>query len=454
MDFTILSETEGAAVIENGADKYLAINSGLKNKSFLGIDTSKLQSLPGLIVDGDDIENWKISGITEIEGITYYYGSYLSGKTLPDLDITPQILQELTTALHAIKDKNFPVRQFSTSSVYRTENGKILFFPPYLMDFLNSRRSGKNSIEMIDPWNNPKLGGDKGRSFTIAALAYKSISGENPFCGETEEEIQEAIAAKSYKSPLLFQADLKKEISDLIDLSFRGEGTLSQWKKTLNSWINEGSVNASLSEREKEEITALETSKENKRILKEKISRVFIKNKNRLIFSLIGVVLLGSILHAPISKYLEPPVTMGLSQREVIDLYYDSFRTLDTEIMEDCITSQAGKGDINEISTIYVTSRVRSSYEGSSGLISPQQWISEGKTPVEPGVNVWGISDLKIQNLHDDRFEATYIKWHPSTIDDPEDKTPRMPERTEVKDILHLSVIDDAWKIDELNRIY
>lgn len=454
MDFTIISKSDGAAVIEKGNEKYLAINSGLKNKSFLGVNTSKLQSLPGLIIGNEDIKNWKLEGITEIDGITYQYGPYLKGKTLPNLELTPKLLLELTNALHIIKDKKFPVRQFNINSIFRTDDGKILFFPPLLMDYLNSHRSGKDSLKMIDPWNNPKLGGNKGRAFTIATLVYKLITGEQPFNGKSEEEILKSIETKNYKSPLLFHPGLKKEILDLLVLSFKGEATLIQWKILLSSWIDNDFINPSLTDAEKENITRLEIKKEKKRILNIKIVEFFHKNKNRLLAGLTGALLLAAVLQAPISKYLAPPVTLGMSQREVIDLYYDCFRTMNTEILEDCITNKAGKGDINEISTIFVTSKVRSSYEGTSGLLQPDQWIQDGRLPLKPGVQIWGITDMKIKRLSDDSFEASYLKWQPKAIDDPEDMTLWIPEGYIIKDFLHLSLIDDAWKIDQLNRQY
>ena len=454
MDFKIISKTEGAAVIEKGKDKFLAINSGLKNKAFIGVDTSKLQSLPGLIIENGEIQNWKLEGITEIDGIIYHYGPFLNGKTLPEIDLTPDILLKLTGALHLIKDRKFPVRQFSLNSVFCTDDGKILFFPPYLIDFLNTHRNRQSSLEMIEPWNNFKLGGNEGRSFTIAALAYKTITGENPFSGENEEDIDKLISKKNYKSPLLTEPLLKKEICSLIDDSFDGKGTLELWRDILNSWNTYGAIDSSLSMKEKDEIAEAQIKIDQRRIRRTKISDFFFNNKTKLIISLVSLIVVGTVLQAPISKYLEPPVTLGMTQKEVVELYYQSFKDLDTEIIEDCITSKAGKGDINEVSTIYVTSKVRTSYEGNSGLIDPEQWISDGMKPQLPGFQVWGISDLKIIRKSNDTFVATYRKWQPAMSDDIEDNTAKLPVGTKIEDTLHLSIIDEAWKIDQLNRVF
>ena len=452
MNFTITGTTEGTAYLEKGSEKFLAINSELRNKSFIGVDTSRLQSLPGLIIKEGEISNWKIEGVTEIDEKTYFYGPYLMGKTLAELELTPKVLLNLTSALHIIKDRVFPVRQFSLSALFYTDDQQFLLFPPHLMDFLNTHRKAKNSLEMIVPWNHPAWGGNKGKSFTIAALTYKTLTGEYPFPGESEEEIEIKMVKKDYKSLLLFNPLLKKEITELIDDSFAGEGSLERWRDVLNLWCSEGPERSAVSPKEQEVIIEQQIKIEKKRIHKNQLSSFFHRNRSRLTTGIIALFLIGLIIQVPLSKYLEPPATIGKSQEEVVKLYYNCFKTLDTEILEDCITSKAGKGDINEISTIYVTSKVRLSHEGSTGIVEPDQWIQDGMNPVEPGVHIWGLSGLKIKRISEYEFEASYIKWTPAVVDNVEDLSPRMPLGIKVNDILHLSLIGEAWKIDGLNR--
>jgi len=133
MDFKIISSTKGTAIIESENNKsYLAITTGLNSKSFKGINTSQFHSLPGLLIDKETITNWKLDGTTEIDGIVYYYGPLLSGSTLADIQIDQFILLELAQAFKLIKDKDVYENKFSLNSIFRTDDGKILFFPPYL----------------------------------------------------------------------------------------------------------------------------------------------------------------------------------------------------------------------------------------------------------------------------------------------------------------------------------
>ncbi|MBN2656190.1 MAG: hypothetical protein JXR86_03960 [Spirochaetales bacterium] len=453
MDFTITGTSEGSAFLENPETAFLAIDSGLKNRAFVGVDTSSLQSLPGLIVANGEISNWNLLGITEVEGSTYFYGPYLKGKTLAELDLTPPVLLDLAEALHTIKDRNFPVRNFSLSSVFYCENGDILFFPPRLMEFLNSHRVRQNSMEMITPWNKPGLGGDAARAFTIASLAYKVMTGAVPFPGEDEEEIERLMSKANYTSPLLSCPRLNDETVSLLDQSFKGSGTLGLWRVLLKKWIESGIEDTGISEEDLKRRELEEQKKEEARLRKMKTA--FFLSKNRSILIGIGAVImiLALIVQAPLSKYLAEPVTAGMNQEEVVRLYYSSFRTLDMEALEDTITSRAGKEDINEISTIYVTTRVRTSYEGSTGLLDPEEWIASGMEPVPPGTQVWGISGLDVRSLGNDIYEAEYIKWTPALADNPESTEPLMPLGEKRKDRIHLSFIKDTWVIDQIERI-
>lgn len=453
MEFTIINSTNGVALIKNNNEKFLAIDSGLKNKAFVGVDTAKLQSLPGLIIHKGEISNWKLQGIREINGTTLFYGPFLEGKSFSEQEITPQILFDLTNALDTIKDRQFPVQQFSLNSVFRTELGEILLFPPLLMDFLNNHRKKKDSVHMLTPWNNPKYSGNKGKAFTIAALAYKMITGELPFPGENEEEIEKLMYVNTYRSPHLKEPLLKKEISTLIDDSFSGKGDLKRWLLILSNWLQTGLSDVSLTESDKNRILARENKKETRRINSNKIISFFNKYKNKLLIGTLSLVLLIAIIQTPLSKYLEPPITIGMDKEAVINLFYNSYKSLDTEIMDDCITKKAGKGDINEISTIYVTSKVRTSFEGTSGLMDPEEWKSNGMNPLEKGLQVWGIAELSLKKISTDIYEVSYEKWTPAIAEGLDDENMKMPVGYKITDTVHLSIIRKAWKIDQLERV-
>ncbi|MBQ5365207.1 MAG: hypothetical protein IIU49_03965, partial [Spirochaetales bacterium] len=63
------------------------------------------------------------------------------------------------------------------------------------------------------------------------------------------------------------------------------------------------------------------------------------------------------------------------------------------------------------VSTIYVTSSVQKSYEGRSHVVDPRDWIRDGMGPLPKSSIVYGVSDVKVQQIDDDVFRAVITSW-------------------------------------------
>ncbi len=125
---------------------------------------------------------------------------------------------------------------------------------------------------------------------------------------------------------------------------------------------------------------------------------------------------------------------------------------MDTELMEDSVKKGIGKNDINIITQLYVISKVRTGYEGTSGLLSAQEWNDGLIKEIKPGEQVYGIADLEIRALGNSRFQVNYIEWNPYMEDDPEPDKIYPPVKTYIKDILTLNREKDIWKIINIER--
>jgi hypothetical protein len=142
-----------------------------------------------------------------------------------------------------------------------------------------------------------------------------------------------------------------------------------------------------------------------------------------------------------------------MTAEKVVHLYYESFNTLDVETMSGCVTAGAGKSDIKEITGLFVISRVRTGYEGNSGFLSAADWLKKGSPPLKKGINIYGITGLKISRLSDDTFTADYSKWStelpPNTAGT---VVTGKPVQTHIIDTLHTVKKRGAWVIDSIKR--
>lgn len=169
----------------------------------------------------------------------------------------------------------------------------------------------------------------------------------------------------------------------------------------------------------------------------------------------LGVIALVLFLSAPVKKAMEPPLTMGMSPREVVESYYEGFNTLNQEMMEDSIEKELGKSDITEVTNFFVTSRVRLGYEGESGIVNADEWTRQGRPSLEAGKHLYGTTRLNIEEMGGARFRISYEKWLPGSseeVDTPPDAV-IPPKGYEIIDLLTLEEQRKGnWLIVGLDR--
>ncbi|RKX83773.1 MAG: hypothetical protein DRP58_08175, partial [Spirochaetes bacterium] len=142
----------------------------------------------------------------------------------------------------------------------------------------------------------------------------------------------------------------------------------------------------------------------------------------------------------------------GMSAKEVVGTFYSAIIDMNTEIMEDCVKKGIAKNDINEVTQLFVISRVRSGYEGTSGLVTAQDWNDGIIKTLNSGEQIFGIADLVITKLINNTYTADYIKWYPNIPDNPESNEILPPLKVLVQDTITLEKVKDVWIIVNLER--
>jgi hypothetical protein len=104
-----------------------------------------------------------------------------------------------------------------------------------------------------------------------------------------------------------------------------------------------------------------------------------------------------------------------------VEAFYTSMNTLDHTTMQACVVGRAGWGEINEVTTLYVTSRVTQGYEGRSNVISAAEWDKAGRPPLAPPTTLYGVTGLSIteeQGEPSPVFLVKYDRWTPGAPPD------------------------------------
>ena len=424
LDITALED--GLVRLSGDDQTYTGINSALNSKVFRSADLGRLQNESGWIMDAEGrMEPWKISGVSEIDNQMIFYGPFTEGRLVTPENLSPEDLWILGHVFQMVYEKKLPLKGFFSRGWMITREKQILIFPPGLMDFI--RKSQTEEVKQICwyPYNHPDKSGTEGLSFTLGVLSYLTLSGSLPYVKKKEEELSEEIRTQPAVPPELRIPGLKKPLADIMTRSLSPDKELpplNEWVRALDLWDKEGACLPLPEEEKKEMLKKLE-----ERILRRdrRLSRqVFWRKKKTLVFAaLIALFILAGVISTPVRKALEPPLTMGMSPREVVEAYYSCFESMDQELMSDCIDGKAGKQDLNEVMNFFVTSRVREGYEGKSGHLSAREWTEQGRPMPAANTSVYGLTDLIIQEEGGDLFRANYEKWFPGSPDDDADMT-------------------------------
>ncbi len=125
------------------------------------------------------------------------------------------------------------------------------------------------------------------------------------------------------------------------------------------------------------------------------LKRVRFLRKNGTILNVcvVAFVVLCIIVAQRISEIRSRPTTVGKEPVEVVQMFYDGFDTLDTILFDATRTNGAGNEISNMIATVFVSAKMRESYEGKQ-TYTPSQWLNL-KNPDK--LDLYGLSRLEIE---------------------------------------------------------
>ena len=384
-----------------------ALATGVPNRVFQGTDMSRLRSLPGYLWHADrGIEPWPIEGMAEEENQIIFWGGKLSLKPVEtSVPFSAAELSGLTDLFLLFREKNADPA-FSTDGFFRTADGGIFCFPLNLMEFIHSRQS-KELLMSREIYNHPGLKGEERLSHTLAVLSFQSLTGELPFTRTGGYEwIHEEMRNK--KIPSLVQNGIpESDLTRYIDRALSGKSyaSLEEW---ASLWDTAPSLSGAMTDAFREQMTKYEES----------FVKSFHRRKNQLKI-IVGIILAAVVIGAGISgvrSYLAPPYTFEMTPREVVDSYYDAINDLDSMGIDGTTEKKAGKAISNQVATMFVLSKNREAYS-QGDTISPVEWKEQGYPDLPSGYSVYGVGDLAIQDLGDNRFRADYLAWYPPTGD-------------------------------------
>jgi hypothetical protein len=447
-------------ILEGGV-KYLAVPIGSPARGTALSRILALKGSPGWIAAPPMLKEWRFTGVTEQADGTVLYGPWMPARTLTDTMRLPPaealpFLIRLAEALQLLKERSITLFPFQTDAVLFCDDGSVLFLPAEVMRELRELRPFSMNRDTFESINNPDTRGEDMISFALGVLLYRAVTGAFPFTGESPEDIHEQMRKLEILSPAEAAPGVGEEASQLIMAALarsrRKRPDLDEWVESLRAWRKDGALrNAAAG------VTTSASPTAQKRFHR----RVFWEKNWRTALIIAGVVIvigfgLGSILR----NVLAPRVTRGYSPQKVVRTFYESMNRLDQLTMGACVVDGAGKGDINEVTNLYVISRVSTGYEGRSNIVAADAWDKAGRPPIPFPQTLYGVTGLVIAPEKPEPtpvFLVTYDKWTPVPASDTatpnqQQSSPRY-EGHAVQDRVFMKKDRGDWVIYRIDRV-
>ena len=100
----------------------------------------------------------------------------------------------------------------------------------------------------------------------------------------------------------------------------------------------------------------------------------------------------------------------------MLETYFEGFQTINPELLDDTLKNGVRNNDSEEISAIYVTSKMKMQYDSSLAYLTPQKWL-ELSDDKKFNSDVYGINNLKYETIGPNTYRVNYEKWFTEAVD-------------------------------------
>jgi hypothetical protein len=404
--------------------------TGLTGAEFARQKLSYLLTLRGCVLcrraDGASFsyEEWQAEGIKEENGLMSVFGKDGGGNSnrLDRLlengsEDTLEAAYLWKAGLDFLQEKTiFKAISIAPCAVFIDVERQTLFFPPHDLIRIVVEAKGQTAwLEGAKRWMHPDREGANAVNWTFAACLYRIFAGFAPFTVPTAEQakggakinaigggksdwhvIEDTLAEDLREGVLipvsLAAPGLQETIADFIDAHI-----LRNDKKRPGlppCPVIDHNREKNFTVLTAEALSLIKTRREAIEQKKQKrinTKRFFFRNKTLIKGIAAGVVALGIVVGSFIQGQMTKWSTKGLSPAEVVATYYDAFGTLDHETMSACVEQNAGKTDVEMVTHLFVTSKIREAYEQKRTVINAADWNG---TPPPSDTAVFGVVRL------------------------------------------------------------
>lgn len=472
---------------ELDGNKVLGIASGLNPRSFAQTRIASSLSGHGYVFRADGtVDEWIPAGTMCVEAggksEMYIYGPAFEGiSLLSAVDEQRETAWKLLHTTISILTKAYLEQKISAEimtgitaagpgSIITAADGSVLVLPSDL--FIRCVGGHGETCEITSRllWIHPDhrtINPSWAFSFMAGSLAYRIAAGYPPF-GRSSTQAKTVPKAED------IALDMKNDLFEPLEVAVwairpaaaacinalvstkvaTSTDTLVSFGPSIDSIIDP----AKESIPESEEFVAARMSVEKKILYVAKRKDFFRRYRTTILVAGIALILLTAFIVSYIHDNGKKPNTLGLEPAEVVSKFYEGVNTLDQDIPRTFMYKNVKSGYDDLMTNLFVTSKVRQSYEKDTGIVGPAKLYVD-KDPLNR--MIYGITNLTIQenslSKETGSYTVSFYFWLPMSIKEFDVvDVKNIPIQLSVyayKDIMTIGYIKDRWKITAIEQV-
>lgn len=431
--------------IDEGSGDIL-IDSGRSMAQFARSGFTSLLSEPLLALKPGSVSRRAMRGVEEHEGRAFLRAEPFEGAILSGLIADAELaIPALALIAESVIGSGVPLAELgSVDPSFAMVGADSALLP--------SRRLSAKLVAPDFALHDPALSGEAEIAFSLAFLAYRSLSGQDPYDATDMEALLDA-RRNSFLVPLhrvdpAIAPELAAVVEGaLLDPSAAG---LAEFAKALRSAAT-GGIRPPAPEAE---LASRIQAAEARLVAKEKRkgSRAF-RKRNRTRFIIAGAaiaavaVFVGSLLFKESRFALLP----SLAPDKVALAYYEALDAMDMEMMRRVSLPGAVDADVRLVEAIWPASRGAIAYGGKLAFLGAKDWIAL-KRPPQAGM-VFGVHDLQLKPKRVGKADYIFDAEYDYVVTDTGNMAkPKSINEYARADELWLKKTDAGWKIYRIRR--
>ncbi|MGL4981292.1 MAG: hypothetical protein ACRC4W_00280 [Treponemataceae bacterium] len=388
------------------AGNKLKLYTGFSQKSFAKEKLFRLLDCKGCVISHQTYCDWKFDQTFSEDDNMILEGAFEVSFSLFSLVMDLQNEIAIAKKTHAIssrlKDlwlqfshffdcyykaiaecKNIPV--CGLLGIHFSANNEILFLPHEVIEKPLQCDGDELYSSLLGCWTTPQKSYERSHYFFLANILYFIFTGKLAYQNKnTEQRLEDYIDSNFV--PIEFEVNINENIALWINsVLVYGEKNLPKQPHLKKSFSEVLFFQKDFQITKKQQKTLVHQH------FKIRLKRFVKKNITTMVIGFCAIVITVFMTLSILKTQKEKISTRGLTAFQTIELFYFAMQNLQSETLSATLAKNVGKSYTELITNLFVISRVRQSYEGSYGFLSPQEWSGQETD------SIFGIANLYIE---------------------------------------------------------